>query len=75
MADPVKPPAWQLEPETVFEWGVLGLAAAVLAGLAIMLGSDAAGRLLRRRRHREAAPEAGSAASERHRHIQALAAR
>jgi hypothetical protein len=63
-----------MDREAVFEAGVIGLVAIVVAGVAIVLGSAFAGGLLRGRRHGEANPLPGSVDPERHHHILAPAA-
>ena len=60
--------------EALLEVGIAGLAAVVVAGVAILLGGGFAEGLLRRMRGREAAPDAGSVDPERHHHVQAPAA-
>ena len=64
-----------MKAESVFEWGVVGLAAAVLAGLAIFLGGEALGGALRRRRRAEAPPAPSSIQPGRHQHVLGPAAR
>lgn len=58
-----------MDQETVFEWGLMGLAGAVVAGLVIFFGSELAGELLRAKRHRERPPAPGSIPPERHHHV------
>jgi hypothetical protein len=60
--------------EALFEMGIVGLAAVVVAGVAILLGGGFAEGLLRRMRGIDAAPEAGTIDPERHHHVQAPAA-
>jgi len=64
-----------MKAESVFEWGLVGLAAAVLAGLAIFFGSEALGGARRRRRQAEAPPARSSIEPGRHRHVLGPAAR
>jgi len=60
--------------EALLEIGIAGLAAVVVAGVAILLGGGFAQGVLRRMRGREGAPPAGSVEPERHHHVQAPAA-
>ena len=52
--------------EAVFEVGIIGLVAIVVAGVALLFGSGFAGGLLRRKRRDEANPSAGSVSPDRH---------
>jgi hypothetical protein len=64
-----------MKPDAIFEWGIAGLAAIVLAGLAVFLGSEIVGSIRRGQRHRESPPEPGAISPERHHHVQSTAAR
>jgi hypothetical protein len=60
--------------EALLELGIAGLAAVVVAGVAILLGGGFVEGVLRQMRGREDAPAAGSVDPERHHHVQAPAA-
>lgn len=60
--------------EALFEAGIVGLAAVVAAGVAILLGGGFVEGVLQRMRGNEAAPASGSIDPERHHHVQAPAA-
>jgi 5-formyltetrahydrofolate cyclo-ligase len=60
--------------EALFEVGIVGLAAVVAAGVAILLGGGFAEGVLQRMRGNESAPSAGTVDPERHHHVQAPAA-
>jgi hypothetical protein len=64
-----------MKAESVFELGLLGLAAAVLAGLAIFFGGEALGEALRRRRQTERTPAPSTIRAGRHQHVLGPAAR
>ncbi len=61
--------------EAVFEWGVVIMAAGLVAGLGILFLGGALGRGREGRGRTQHPPAVGTVSSERHQHISTVAAR